>query len=341
MFKKSTCNIDWLSRILSISRLRFKHVIKYFVALGMPSKRRQLPEEQNKPGKLSQIEGAAPKAVPQTQSLPSHIEHHSLLSPVTNKFIFKHTLFYWLNPDVSKADGGLEAHSAFCLPIFMMCLSSFCLKPPLHHTFFLSQSQEHPALLLCLWTSGTFFALNKLMIRNAVLDWMLVHTSGKKCTGKSHILECCLVAVQHCRNKRTSAHIIHYSWRVTQCLNSFWSEAPHNWPANLLGAKAIPSVSTTPSNSLPPTLSLAGASKSLPLFAFSIHRGWRNSVDRGAKSWEASFLLGLSHLVLHRHQVIKKEQFGCQVGGWLLFTGNGMVSHAQSSRRLQRLQKKQ
>lgn len=124
------------------------------------------------------------------------------------------------------------------------------------------------------------------------------------------------------------------------CLNGFWSEAPHNWPANLLGAKANPPVSRTSTNSLPPTLSLAGAFKSLPLFAFSIHRGWRNSVKWGAKPWEASFLLGLGHLVLQRHQIIKKEQFGCQVGGWFLFTGNGMGSHAQSSRRLQRLQKK-
>lgn len=169
---------------------------------------------------------------------------------------------------------------------------------------------------------------------------MLVHASGKKCPGKSHRLECCLVAVKHCRDRWTSARIIPHSWRVTHSLNGFWSEAPHTWPSNLLGAGANPSVSRTPTNSLPPTFSLAGAFKSLPLFAFSIHRAWRNSVNWGAESWEASFLLGLSHLVLQRHQVIKKEQSGRQVGGWLLLTGNGMCSHAQSSRRLQRLQKK-
>lgn len=170
---KNTCSIDWLSWILSISRLRFKHVIKYFVALGIPSKRRQLPEEQNKTGKLCQTQGTAPKAVPQTLSLPSPAEHHSLLSPVINKFIFKYTLLNCLNPDLSKANGGLEAHSTVCLPIFMMCPSSFCSKHPLQHTFFPSQSQEHPALPLCLWTSGTFLALAKLMVRNVVLNYIL------------------------------------------------------------------------------------------------------------------------------------------------------------------------
>lgn len=253
---KYTCNIDWLSWILSISRLSFKHVIKYSVALGIPTKRRQLPEEQSKTGKLSQIQGTAPKAVPQTLSHPSHIEHHSLLSPVINKFIFKHTLLHCLNPDLSKANGGLEAHSTVCLPIFMMCPSSFCSKHPLHHTFIPSQSQEHPALPLCLWTSSPFLALAKLMIRNVVLNWMLAHTSGKKCTGKSHMLECWMVAVQHCRDKWTSACTVHLTWRVTHCLKGFWSEAPHNWPANLLGAKANPSVSRAPSNSLLPTVSL-------------------------------------------------------------------------------------
>lgn len=222
-----------------------------------------------------------------------------------------------------------------CLPIFMILFKTS--TPP--HLLSIPVSGA-PSPALCLWTSGTFLALAKLMIRNVVLNWMLVHTSEKKRAGKSHALKYCLVAVQHCRDKWTSAWVTHDSWRMTHSLKGFWSEAPHNWPANLLGAKANPSVSRAPSNSLPPTLSLAGAFKSLPLFAFSIHRGWRNSVNGGTKSWEASFLLGLSHLVLQRHQVIKKEQFGCQVGGCLLFTGNGMVSHTQSSRRLQSLQKK-
>lgn len=163
-----------------------------------------------------------------------------------------------------------------------------------------------------------------------------------------HMLEYSLLAVWHCRGKCTSACIIHHSWRITHHATRMvseeilvpWSQAPHNWPVNPLVVKANPPVSRAPTNSLLPTLSLVGASKNLPLFAFSIHRGWRNSVNWGSKSWETSFLLGLSHLILQRHQLIEKEQFGCQVGGWLLFTGNGMCSHAQSSRRLQRLQKK-
>lgn len=186
------------------------------------------------------------------------------------------------------------------------------------------------------------------MIKKAVLNWVLVHISGKKCTKKMHMLERSLLAVWHCGDKWTGACIIHHSWRIThyairmvsvEILVPCW-KAPHNGPVNLLVAKANPSVSRTPTNSLLPTLSLVGASKNLPLFAFSFHRGRRNPVDRGPKSWETSFLLGLGHLVLQRHQLIKKEQFGCQVGGWLLFAGNGMCSHAQSSRRLQRLRKK-
>lgn len=77
---------------------------------------------------------------------------------------------------------------------------------------------------------------------------MLVPTSGKKCTGKSHILECCLVAVQHCRDKWTSACIIHHIWRVTHWMVSdqrnltpdqqtcWWLKLTHQCPEHLATA---------------------------------------------------------------------------------------------------------
>lgn len=124
-------------------------------------------------------------------------------------------------------------------------------------------------------------------------------------------------------------------------LKSFWytDQRYLTTAVKLSVAKATPFVSRAMYQQLPPTLT-TGRAHPLPLFAFSIHRCCRNSVDRGAKSWKTSFLLCLSYLILQRHQLIKKEQFGCQAGGWLLLAGSRMRCHAQSSRRLQRLQKK-
>lgn len=172
MFEKSTCIIDWLLWILSISRLSFKHVIKYFVALGIPSKRRQLPEEQNKTGKRSQIQGTAPTALPQT--------HH--LSPATWSIIHCLALLQTRLSSDTCCEGIAVLIKPWLIQTWWRSWSSFyCLPARFHEVsfIFLFKTCTPPHLLSIpvsgapspaplLWTPGTFFALNMPTIRNAV-----------------------------------------------------------------------------------------------------------------------------------------------------------------------------
>lgn len=78
------------------------------------------------------------------------------------------------------------------------------------------------------------------------------------------------------------------------------------------------------------TNSIHGNTKSLfwminysPLFPSMLYRPSRESVKGRPEAREASLLLGLKHIILQGHQIIKKQELSCKLRGRLLFSGCG------------------